>query len=354
MVENEAFRQLQGFVRDGLIWGARRVASRRSSRPAAPSIETEEEVPTRRALLDEAFDDAEAAIKGTVPAKYQARVLAKVRSVVKAAVDRAGTADKAEKEARRDLLQELDLLRILASLGTTVAVFSHEIGGSVNDARGAISDIADTLQELGSGSQGSEELEQASNAIDRLDQIGEYIASYVSRARRRDRDMQPLHDVLREFGSAFDRLLNRRQIQMTFEVAPAELRTIRMSRAELEAILFNLLTNAIKAMDLRDILSGESGSWHPGMAPIWSSDFRTPASEYRSEMRTRSLSPSSPLRRPINRNLASAPAWVSRLCATSLRAMEARSAWGSQTRASLHRSTFACRQQSQREIGDNE
>ena len=87
----------------------------------------------------------------------------------------------------------------------------------------------------------------ALQAVGRLDHLTDYIEGYASRSRRRERTPQALHTVLSEFERGFGPLVGRLSVKLNWAVSPRHLRTRTMTRTELEAILINLLTNALKA-----------------------------------------------------------------------------------------------------------
>jgi signal transduction histidine kinase len=242
VVENEAFDDLRTFVRDGLIWGAQQVAAarpkkKRKGRVAADAPQS------REALVENAFENVLAA------ASSKGQTLGpEIVSVLREAIASAHDADAAEREIRNELLGEIELLRVLAALGTSIALFSHEVRGAVNRATGALSDIAE-LDTHGKNGDHTELLEEARDAIEQLAALGAFIDLYMSQTRRRERRPQPVHDVVRQFVDAFGRTFHRRNIAITWKVEPASLRTAPMTRSELDAILFNFLTNAVKAMD---------------------------------------------------------------------------------------------------------
>lgn len=243
LVENPAFGQLSRFVRRGLIWGAGRIAAARASETPKPRGDR---MP-RRYLLTTARTQADEAIELLRRGEGD-RAQEVLATALKQTLVEAEQAEREEGQRQADLVEELDLLRILASLGTAIAVFGHEIRANLNIARGALSDVEASVQHRDRPSS-ADALHMAADAIDHLDEIGDYIDVYVSRARRREREAQPVHEVIRQFLEAFDHLLNRREIAIAFDVSPLGLRTRPMARSQFEAILFNFLSNSIKALD---------------------------------------------------------------------------------------------------------
>jgi len=240
VVENESLRALRVFVSDGLLWGILQVAAARGKK--GKSTRRKKDAPTRVDLLVRAL--------AAVGAPANEETAARLSAVVDEIMADAARADAEQQERVQDLIGELELLRVLASLGTSIAVFSHELKAIMNASSGALLDVEDAL----TGGVDIEMVRASVNnlgeAMGKLDHLGEYIATYVSDSRRRERVPQPLHAIIKEFVSSFERTVNKRGI--TFDpdvVEPETLRTTPMSRSQIQAILFNLLTNAIKAMD---------------------------------------------------------------------------------------------------------
>jgi len=243
VVENEAFRELWDFLRDSLVWAVNVVAEVRKRKVSAgqkkPPPETRDEVVSplvaaAQAVADASSDDArEVAIEALV-------------SVASAAEQSAKDADERAEEDRQQLLDELSLLRVLASLGGSVAVFGHEVRAVVHQAEAAIGDIADDVPD---NTASAASLETAERQIRSLGDLASYLDIYISHSGRRDREPQPLAEIMRTFETQVSPLLDRRGVELGTSIDPLHVRTQPMARSEIEAVLFNLLTNAIRAMD---------------------------------------------------------------------------------------------------------
>ncbi|HWW68268.1 MAG TPA: sensor histidine kinase, partial [Solirubrobacterales bacterium] len=156
--------------------------------------------------------------------------------------DEAGASDRSETRRIEELLDELELLRVLASLGTSIAVFSHEVRSAVNASAAALTALAAKRGNV------AERLKRAQAAVHELQDLTGYIDAYGSASQRRTREPQPLTAVIGDFRERLSGQLAR-NIVFNTDVKPSALRTAPMARSELEAILINLLTNSIKAMD---------------------------------------------------------------------------------------------------------
>lgn len=238
VIENEAFEALTAFVRDGLLWAVLQVAAARGRKGKSTR---RKQPPTRVDLLVRAL--------AAVGAPANAKTAARLSTVVDEIMADAARADTEQQERVQDLIGELELLRVLASLGTSIAVFSHELKAIMNASTGALLDVEDALTDGADVKAVRASVNNLSDVLEKLDHLGEYIATYVSDSRRRERAPQPLHAIIKEFVSSFEQTVNKRGIKFEPDVEPETLRTTPMSRSQIQAILFNLLTNAIKAMD---------------------------------------------------------------------------------------------------------
>ncbi len=246
VLENEAFEELKTFVRDVLVDCGRRVARIRGKKERARRRELP--VPeSRKALVERTLEVARQAVDlATAGRLDEARaVLDRASSAI---FMEARSSDASAKRHEASLLEEIDLLRILSSLGTSIVVFSHEVQAAIQTTTARLIDIAEDAEEAPEPwkSFAEEGVEKATLAVGRLRDLAQFIEGYTSRSRRRERKAQPLHAVLDEFTAAFRRLVERRSAKMDWWVRPESLRTRTMARSELEAILVNLLTNALK------------------------------------------------------------------------------------------------------------
>jgi signal transduction histidine kinase len=240
IVNNEALRQLREATRAALLKTAVDVAEVRqrkvsSSSPRAPT--------TRDELLRKVQEDIADVAERELPETDANKLADVVAHAITANAPEAKAADSDERAHMAALLGELELLRILASLGTSIAVFSHEVRSVLNTATTALDVVADEV-----GGTAADSVRDARTAVQDLADLAVYIDAYVSASRRREREPQPLTTVLREFVEQLSGHLAR-NVDFDVDVHPISLRTETMARSELVAVLINLLTNAVKAMD---------------------------------------------------------------------------------------------------------
>lgn len=249
LIENEAFGELVTFVRSSLEWGALRIASARERKVKASQKDfksrgrkASDEV---RGLL-ETIREATSPTGGqsdavSVPTAALEMVAEKVERVVEELEEEKEQSDKAH-------LHYEEMLRILASLGTSIAVFSHEIRGALNGFSGALLQIQRLAEKHGIAAEASVPLADASGSQGRLKDLASYVMSLVAHTANREKTEVALQSELRFFISQFKQYLNTHEVEFEIAVSPSYLRTAPIHQSEIHSVLFNFLTNSIKAM----------------------------------------------------------------------------------------------------------
>lgn len=152
-------------------------------------------------------------------------------------------------EVSREVVPANTMVLVLASVGTQLAAFTHE----VNRLLGLAADLESSIARL-------REEELPSRLINRISKVAgaasdlrraierqaAYLIDVVTPDARRRRSKQKVHDALNATWKLVATSAEQRGISFNNEVEE-ELRTPPMFRAELMAIFTNLLTNAVKA-----------------------------------------------------------------------------------------------------------
>lgn len=247
VIANEAFAELRHFVADGLIWGAQEVGSARSRKRVA---KRESGGLSRTALVGRLIAHARNVAKAP-EGPDRARAVKLMENAIKQVRQEAEESDAAERASTEALLSELELLRILASVGGAIAMFSHEVRSVINAALGSVGDLEEAAKEARpTPSSIIDRIPPVEEDLARLAELAAYIDVYISHARRRQREAQAMYELIETFVTTFDKTLNRYGIKVTWSVKPSHLRTQPVSRSELEAVLFNFLTNSVKALNV--------------------------------------------------------------------------------------------------------
>jgi signal transduction histidine kinase len=159
-------------------------------------------------------------------------------------------AEEEEINRRKEKLQkEYLLLRVLASTGTLILIFEHELQALIDDMEEMLSAASQLLEKMPQAQQEDFKivLDSFSNRTDMVKDLGEFLGLTMgaqSRAKKRDWVISPIvESVFRLFKWYL------KEIGITYRnTVPKELRTPRMYRSELVSVLHNLMTNAVKAV----------------------------------------------------------------------------------------------------------
>lgn len=249
LIENEAFVQLADFVRSGLEWGALRVAAARNRKQTAGQKDFTSARKKPSEQVKELFKSVSATTAQgetqktiSVPTMALLEVQEEVQKIVE------DFEEEQEKREKAHLRYE-ELLRILASLGTSIAVFSHEIRGALNGFSGSILSLKGLLESLGAMEKAKKPIDDVDASLTQLHDLASYVMSLIAHTAKREKSEIAIHSVINEFTSQFKHYLDTRQIEFEVAVNPPFLRTAPMHRSEIDSVLFNFLTNSIKAMD---------------------------------------------------------------------------------------------------------
>lgn len=203
--------------------------------------------------------EAPAALKVRESALAAERQLAVVREAIRAndfsaaaEAARAAQPHFAEiRELSEDFGAEAVRWRVLASLGTELAAFVHEMNAIGDDVRSLIADLDDALEhvKVRAVRQALQRARKSAMEIaDRIRRNAAYLIDSTSFEGRRRRSRQPLRGRLDTVMPFFERRLQQRRIRFENAV-DAELRTPAMFPSELSGIFINLLSNAVKFTD---------------------------------------------------------------------------------------------------------
>lgn len=248
LIDNEAFAELAEFVRSGLEWATLRVAAARERKQTASQRDFKSR--GRRPSEDvqkllQSIGSPETASDGT-SAGAAAEALDAVKDEVLRIVE-----DYEHQQAQREHehLHYEEMLRILASLGTSIAVFSHEIRGALSGFSNAVTRLKMLLARISAVEAAADQMTDIDAGLGKLKDVASYVMSLIAHTSSREKSELALHGEIHEFVSQFRHYLDARGVEFHVDVTPDSLRTAPMHRSEIHSVLFNFLTNAIKAMD---------------------------------------------------------------------------------------------------------
>lgn len=228
-IENDSFRNLQSFCADCLDWMARERVSAREKQRQRQRTQLSQSVSRARRSVEVAIDQ--------VPKRARQEV------------ERAfGRLDRARDRESNALREEVQLYRTLATVGTTSAVFAHESAKPVRQietmaklARGR----ARKLLDRSDADEVERPLGRVIRSAEALRSFADLPLNLLKREKRRIGRVA-VHDTVTDVCDLFDPFLTDAKIAVTLDLVDAS-PAIRGSAAALEAIVANLLTNAVNA-----------------------------------------------------------------------------------------------------------
>jgi signal transduction histidine kinase len=153
-------------------------------------------------------------------------------------------------ELSERLISEGAMVRVLASVGTQMSAFIHEIAGLLGMAQTVDAALATLARDGTVPRQARHELREVHRTVSdlrrRLERQASYLIDVVTPDARRRRVRQSLADRLEASKRLVIDAAQRRGIEIRNEI-PGDLRSPPMFPAELTVIFANLLTNAVKA-----------------------------------------------------------------------------------------------------------
>ncbi|WP_269792372.1 sensor histidine kinase [Stenotrophomonas sp. Iso1] len=240
LLEGPHYQMLVKFVHDCLWWAAKRVGSVRerkvfagqknhSAKPSS-SLHTRVSQIVERIREAKSVADSDAAIEEilSVASDFEAKF----------------------QEEREESLKYEAMLRVLASLGLSIAVFSHEVSASTASLEAAVDNLLAIIDEVGGTFPAKARLEASHVAAGsgRISELGGYLGSLTKQSESRKLRTLVVSTVCETFEHQFKSYAAARGIEIVVCIADEFLRTCPMHRSEFDSILFNFFSNSIKAI----------------------------------------------------------------------------------------------------------
>jgi signal transduction histidine kinase/anti-sigma regulatory factor (Ser/Thr protein kinase) len=251
LIENEAFMQLEDFLQKSFIAARQRIAESLLSFKEQENVEdftedtdekqqsTEEKLIELENLVDEINDKDEEQDKSEEEKQDQNTSSEKEKKE-----ERKARRKKLVESIRKEL-EEASMLRVLAGMGLTIGEFSHEIKQFQPSVYGYISKLR--------------EEDLTTNALSLLDGVKlnlnnliaytGYFNATVSQNINRETEPIDVLAVLDTFKTTIDNDLKKNKISFVIDEWDFNVLTVPMHRSEWSSILFNLYTNAKKAIN---------------------------------------------------------------------------------------------------------
>lgn len=232
-IENATFDELRAFVRLGINWMTVQYAAYLAEqRKKAAKPKPEELIEKARSKF--------------VDTMRESGLADEERAEVAQAFDLAMHAVQARQD---ELISELSMLRVLASTGTMIAVFEHQLMASLSGLR----ELAVRVEKLVRQAPGatrqktSDESDELKGWIKDLQHQADLIGLLLSKESRARRRRVVVHNAVDSIAKSFGSFMDDNAIEFSNAV-PDTLKTPSIYPAEMTAILLNLFTNALKAV----------------------------------------------------------------------------------------------------------
>lgn len=241
LVENEAFSQLQDFAYRALVAGVMEVARHRKKKVFAtderPVRSDDQEPPV--GLKERASDVANRlrAIAGSVDSEQSGDTLEDDRRHFSDIADEIELIGARSEEA----LEEIGMLRVLASLGLTIGEFTHEV-------RHALAALGVAIEGVKHGGADAAVAERLAEQVILLRSYMRYFDDAVTQNAHRTLEAHELRDILNEFVEVMRPTLDRQKVSIELSFKGYDLFARPMHKSEWASILLNLFTNALKAI----------------------------------------------------------------------------------------------------------
>ena len=233
-VENLAFRELRRFAIEILDWmQAERLAEREAS-----NAKKKEQSSNRRKLASKSFRD----FMDRLPEAKKPEVQAVAREF-----------EAATTTELNQLREEVGLYQTMASVGTAVSVFAHEIEGPASE----VVSSANAVERRAKRKLRSEYHSVLGNQVNAVKKSAELLRRFATlpllllKKSKRRRSTLDIDSTIGDVVSLFEPYLNDARVVATPELGAAPAR-IHSSVAAIEAIISNLLTNSVKAFKRND------------------------------------------------------------------------------------------------------
>lgn len=159
-------------------------------------------------------------------------------------------ADEEELKLKREKFQrEFTLLRVLASTGTLVLIFEHELQALIDDMEEMLTSASAVRAQMPDNKQEAFQivLDSFRNRTEMVKELGDFLGLTMGAEGRSEKRDWVVFPIVEKVFSPFKWYLEEYGISHSNTV-PKDLRTPRMYRSELVSVLHNLMTNAVKAV----------------------------------------------------------------------------------------------------------
>lgn len=249
IIENEYLNELVSFVYRSLIGAVMKVSELRGRKATASQKGFKKEKVGISEKVDSAIDEIKQLIIPSLETSDDTQALLGQDEQKRKAEDifeKIKQAREEEKVKNQELIDENNMLRILAGLGLVIGEFVHEVqrflpgfDADINFLKNAVKNYKDVY----------ERTELLETNVKSFSAYTSYFDKTISRNVHRELEPIELRDVVRNFETVISNDLKRAAIDMLpTKYEGYDLFTVPMHPSEWASILFNLYTNSKKAI----------------------------------------------------------------------------------------------------------
>lgn len=232
LIENDAFFQLRDFLYKAFVMARNRISSsqelqrlkenRGATDPTEPQPDLQESTMGKLAVIS-SYVESRTETAGSEEERQKRRAIEYLVSVGRA-------------------LEEMEMLRVLAGLGLSIGAFSHEMEQFKPSLMGDLLHIVRNDLPL------SEIAESLNRHLETMFAYTQFFNITISENLNRNLGPVDVISIMDKFHTTIENDLDRQQIEYDFQPRVFTLMAGPMHEAELISVLFNLYTNARKAI----------------------------------------------------------------------------------------------------------
>lgn len=246
LIESQAFDEVRDLASIVLETAVRRIESKRGLGRKPPKRRDPDEGGQAAGEIEKAVEDLRAAVAGSQqggadPRESKERVDDAVRRLASATNVVMDIAQE-----RDELLAEVNMLRILASMGLTIAEFTHDFSHLAETMELNLNTLAASAS--GQTSAFDKQMERFRGQFRQVKAYTSHFGTMVTSNASRQLNEIDLYAFARDFKDDLSAMFSRRGLELEIErPQDYDLRTTPMHASEWSSILLNLLTNSMKA-----------------------------------------------------------------------------------------------------------
>lgn len=240
LIENEAYSELQKFARSCVEWAALRIGAIRLRKQTSGQKDFVSQLHRKPSEVFKELKDASSGPANTEQKKAFENAEKEV------------LAYEHEMEREREALLRYEaMLRILASLGISISIFGHEIKGANAAIAGKMNLLKEAVIKGLSGPAKitvSGKVDKLAEAVGKVTSLGNYVADLISSTGSREMKPVSVRGAVERFVEQFEDYMHKQGVEFDVDSIPPDLRTTEIHPSELDSVLFNFLTNSLKAI----------------------------------------------------------------------------------------------------------